>query len=72
MNPPAQIAAGFADLGVTKAGLPKGRAFLLAVLAGLFIAFAGVGATIGSAVVNRLAGACIFPAGLAIDRKSVV
>jgi len=66
MNTPAQIAAGFADLGVKKAALPRGRAFLLAVLAGMFIAFAGVGSTIGSAAVNRLAGACVFPAGLAM------
>ncbi len=66
MNAPTQIAAIFSDLGVTKANLPRGKAFLMAVLAGMFIAFAGVGATVGSAVVNRLAGACIFPAGLAM------
>ena len=66
MNTPAQIAAGFADLGEKKAALPRGKAFLLAILAGMFIAFAGVGATIGGAVAGRLAGACIFPAGLAM------
>ena len=66
MNAPSQIAAGFADLGVKKAGTPKGKLFLLAILAGMFIAFAGVGSTVAGAAVNRLAGACVFPAGLAM------
>jgi formate/nitrite transporter len=46
--------------------MPKGKMFLLAVLAGLFIAVAGVGSLIGSTVAGKLAGACIFPAGLAM------
>lgn len=66
MNTPAEIAAGFAALGEKKTDTAAGRLFLLAVLAGMFIAFAGVGSTIGSAAVNRLAGACVFPAGLAM------
>lgn len=66
MNTPAEIAAGFAALGEKKTETAAGRLFLLAVLAGMFIGFAGVGATVGGAAVNRLAGACVFPAGLAM------
>ena len=66
MNTPAEVAAGFSDLGVRKAGTPAGKLLLLAVLAGMYIAFAGVGATIANVVVNKLAGACVFPAGLAM------
>jgi len=66
MNTPAQIAAGFSDLGVKKASTSSGKLFLLAVLAGMFIAFAGVGSTVAGAAVNKLAGACVFPAGLAM------
>lgn len=66
MNAPGQIARDYIEIGVGKANTPKGKMFLLAVLAGMFIAFAGVAATIGNAVVNKLAGACIFPAGLAM------
>lgn len=66
MNAPKEVALGFAELGVKKAQTPKGKAFLLAILAGMFIAFAGVAATIGNAAAGKLAGACIFPAGLAM------
>ena len=66
MNTPKEIARSFAELGVKKAGTPTGRLYLLAVLAGMFIAFAGVGSTIANVTVNRLAGACVFPAGLAM------
>lgn len=66
MNAPGQIARDYIEIGEGKANTPRGKMFLLAVLAGMFIAFAGVAATIGNAVVNKLAGACIFPAGLAM------
>lgn len=66
MNTPSQIAQIFSDLGVSKASTPKGRMMLLAELAGMFIALAGVGSTIAGAAVNKLAGACVFPAGLAM------
>ena len=64
MYNPNQIATGFADLGVQKATMPKYRAFLLAVMAGIFISVSGVAATIATSVSGRLAGALIFPAGL--------
>ncbi len=66
MNTPKQTAAGYIDTGAGKAAMAKGRMFLLAVLAGAFIALAGVGSVIGTAQAGKLAGACIFPAGLAM------
>lgn len=66
MNTPKEIAGIFAELGVKKTETKPWKLFLLAVLAGMFIAFAGVGATIANTVANKLAGACVFPAGLAM------
>ncbi len=66
MNTPKQIAENYVAVGAGKAAMPKGRMFLLAVLAGAFIALAGVASVIGSALAGKLAGACIFPAGLAM------
>lgn len=66
MNSPKQIAENYVPIAEGKAALSPGKAFLLAILAGAFIAMAGVGAAIGSAVAGKLAGACIFPAGLAM------
>lgn len=66
MNSPKQIAENYVPIAEGKGDLPAGKAFLLAILAGMFIAAAGVGAAIGSAAVGKLAGACIFPAGLAM------
>lgn len=66
MNAPEQIARDYVEIGAGKAEMPKLKMFLLAILAGMFIAFAGAAATIGSAVAGKLAGACIFPAGLAM------
>ena len=66
MNTPKQIADSYAALGAGKAAMPKGRMFLLAVLAGAFVALAGVASVIGTAAAGKLAGACIFPAGLAM------
>lgn len=66
MNSPAQIAGIFSELGVKKASTSIGKLFLLGIFAGAFIALAGVGSTIAGALVNKLAGACLFPAGLAM------
>ncbi len=66
MNTPKQIAENYIETGCAKAALPKGRMFLLAVLAGVFIALAGAASAVGSAAAGKLAGACIFPAGLAM------
>ncbi len=71
MNTPAQVAEKYAVAGVNKTKLPAGRMFVLAMLAGAFIALAGVGstvapATIATASVGKLVGACVFPGGLAM------
>lgn len=66
MNTPNENAQLFAELGVKKTETPVGKLLLLAVLAGIYIALAGVGSTIAGAAVNKLAGACVFPAGLAM------
>lgn len=69
MNTPKEIAAAYCTAGEAKTAVPVGRTFILAIFAGMFIALAGVGATIASATienpaVSKLVGACIFPAGL--------
>lgn len=66
MNTPKQIAGIFSGLGVTKSQTPTAKLCSLAILAGMFIALAGVGSTIAGAAVNKFAGACVFPAGLAM------
>ena len=58
-------------VGETKAKLKLARMFVLAILAGMFIGIAGIGATTASstirnAAVAKLVGACIFPAGLSM------
>ena len=42
------------------------RLLLLGALAGMFIAFAGVGASLGGALAGKIASAAIFPTGLAM------
>ena len=66
MNTPAQIAANYVAVGKGKANLPLGKMILLSILAGAFIALAGVAATFGNIYVNKGMGAAIFPAGLAM------
>lgn len=66
MNTPAQIAANYVAVGKGKANLPLAKMVLLSILAGAFIALAGVAATFGNIYVNKAMGAAIFPAGLAM------
>ena len=66
MNTPAQVAENYVPIAVGKGNMPRGKMFLLAILAGMFIALAGVGSAIGNTVAGKLAGACVFPAGLAM------
>lgn len=66
---PAEIAKNYVAIGKGKVNTPIPKMFLLAVMAGAFIALGGVGATtaavsIESASVGKLVGACIFPGGL--------
>ncbi len=69
MNMPAEIARSAMRSGIAKARLAPGRLLPLAVLAGLYIGLAGIGASaaaagLANAGAGKLAGACIFPAGL--------
>lgn len=69
MNSPAEVAKLYVQAGKAKVNLPIGRMFVLALLAGAFIAFGGVGATtvavsIPLASVGKFVGAAVFPGGL--------
>ena len=66
MLTPSEIAAKTIETGKTKANLPWWKMILLGVFAGMFIASAGVGATFGNVYGSKIAGACIFTAGLAM------
>lgn len=61
---PKDIAKKTIEVGKTKAGLSAGKMLLLGFLAGMFIALAGVGASLGNAYGGKLASALIFPVGL--------
>ena len=67
MLKPNQVAQNYLSVGKAKVSQDALRTFLLAIMAGMFIAFAGVGATFANVYANsKLAGACIFPGGLAM------
>ncbi len=64
MLAPAEIAKSAVQIGEGKGKLKAIKMLLLGMFAGAFIALAGVGSTFGNVYVGKLAGACIFPAGL--------
>lgn len=66
MLTPTEIAEKTITTGVNKANLPWWKMILLGIFAGMFIALAGVGATFGNLYGGKIAGACIFTAGLAM------
>lgn len=66
MLKPNQIAENYLSVGESKANQKVFKTFLLAILAGAFIAFAGVGATFGNVYAGKHLGAFIFPGGLAM------
>ncbi|MDD3921286.1 MAG: formate/nitrite transporter family protein [Eubacteriales bacterium] len=71
MNAPNEVAANYVGIGKKKATMASGKLILLGILAGMFIAFAAVGANTASSVienagVSKLIGALLFPAGLAM------
>ena len=66
MLTPSEIAAKTIETGKIKANLPWWKMILLGIFAGMFIASAGVGATFGNVYGGKIAGACIFTAGLAM------
>lgn len=66
MYSPIEIARNYPETGKAKTAMSLRKTLQLAILAGMFIALAGVGATFGSIYVNKVMGAAIFPAGLAM------
>lgn len=71
MNSPKEVAQNYISIGAGKTKTSISRMFLLGILAGVFIALAGVAATvapatISSASVAKLVGAAVFPGGLAM------
>lgn len=66
MLSPMEIARTYPETGRAKASMSLQKTLLLGILAGMFIALAGVGATFGNVYVNKVMGAAIFPAGLAM------
>ena len=60
----AQAAADYSAAAEKRTAQSLSRLLLLGALAGVFIAFAGVAASIGGALGGRLASAAIFPIGL--------
>lgn len=63
---PAEIAKRLVDAGEGKTRLSISNMLLLGVFAGVFIALAGVAATFANVYAGKLAGACVFPGGLAM------
>lgn len=66
---PAEVAENYIATGKSKASLSIGKMLVLAVLAGVFIALAGVASVTASvsvpqASVGKFLGACVFPGGL--------
>ena len=71
MCTPKETAENYLSACRTKAALPLGRMFVLACLAGAFVALAGVASTAAAATVGdpslaKLVSGCVFPAGLAM------
>lgn len=70
MNSPKEIAQSYIDVGVSKTKTPISKLFVLGILAGIFIALAGVASTVASATlsgsIGKLIGAAAFPGGLAM------
>lgn len=71
LNSPSEIAKNYVEIGKAKVNLPIDKMFLLAVAAGAFIAFGGVGAATASVGVTpsslgKLISGCIFPGGLTL------
>ncbi|MCL1834922.1 MAG: formate/nitrite transporter family protein [Oscillospiraceae bacterium] len=72
MNSPKEIAQNYIATGAAKTKLPAAKMLVLGILAGMFIALAGVGASLASVAgiaspsLAKLIGAAVFPVGLAM------
>ena len=66
---PAEVAKNYIATGKSKVNTPIPKMIILAILAGAFIGFGGVGATtvavsITEPSLGKFIGACVFPGGL--------
>lgn len=71
MYTPKEVAENYLSVCRIKAALPLGWMFLLACMAGAFVALAGAASTAAAATVGdpslaKLVSGCVFPAGLAM------
>ena len=71
MHSPKENAQHYINVGVAKTKLPIEKMLVLGIFAGIFIALAGVGATIASSTIAsqslaKLISAAVFPVGLAM------
>jgi len=70
MNSPKEIAQSYIAAGTAKTKLSISKMLVLGILAGMFIAIAGVASTVASATltgsIGKLLGAAVFPGGLAM------
>lgn len=71
MYSPQEVASNYLNACETKTALPLARMFLLACLAGVFVALAGVASTAGAATIEnpsvaKIVTGAIFPAGLSM------
>ena len=71
MYTPKEVAENYLSACRSKAALPLGQMFLLACMAGAFVALAGASSTAAAATVGdpslaKLISGCVFPAGLAM------
>lgn len=70
MNSPKEIAQNYIAIGTAKTKMPISKMLILGILAGMFIAIAGIASTVASATltgsIGKLLGAAVFPGGLAM------
>ena len=71
MNSPKEVANNYIAIGKGKVNTPVAKMLVLGILAGAFIAMAGIGCTtvavsVPLASVGKFVGACVFPGGLAM------
>lgn len=66
MLAPDEVLGVAVKVSEKKASLPGWKMIILGMMAGAFIALAGVGSTFANVYVGKIAGALVFPAGLAM------
>lgn len=71
INTPKEVAQNYLTIGRAKAEMPAVQTFLLAVMAGIFIALSAAGANtvscmMGNGSAGKIAAGTLFPAGLAM------